>query len=139
MKINPDFYTRLDVAEALIKVGNCKKGRRYALQALKEMQDNRYESIIRFLILSSYLIEGSPSGGRELERFRQYIVDLPEESFQNAPGLWNFKGLMNVMVKARMDLKTRFILHTFIDLLEGRIGKNKLSILWSQSKPVPAR
>ena len=127
LEINPGFSAKTSIAENLIKVGNYEEGRKYALQALNETQDTVYQCNIRFFIFSSYLLEGDTTNGdKEFKNFRDYY-EKQNEDFKVEEEQWSFRGLINVINKSNTNLQTKFLLITLIDLIQGKIDRQKLS------------
>jgi tetratricopeptide (TPR) repeat protein len=127
LEINPDFQAKTNIAENLIKVGRYEEGRKYALQVLNETQDTVSQSINRFLISSSYLLENdTTNGAKELAKVLGYYKNLNED-FKVEEEQWSFRGLINVISKSNTNLQTKFLLLTLIDLIHGKIDRNRLS------------
>jgi hypothetical protein len=42
--------------------------------------------------------------------------------------MWMFRGFVNVISKSNANLETKFLLLTLIDLIQGKIDRNMLSI-----------
>jgi tetratricopeptide (TPR) repeat protein len=129
LEIEPSPERRIMVAEDYIKTGNYKKGRQYALQVLKDTSSGRIkrQSIIRFLILTSYFMQGdSTNGKKELIEFIEYYRQL--EDFKIDEKEWSFNGLV-YLIHSKDDpttLKTKPILLDLIDLLQGKQDRNKI-------------
>ncbi|KAF5431337.1 Tetratricopeptide (TPR) repeat [Candidatus Methanophagaceae archaeon] len=132
LEINPDFVEKINIAEILIKLGRYEEGRKYALQAINETQDTVYKGIIGFLISSSYLLEGDTTkGGNELATFLDDYMG-PNGDFKVEEGRWIFRGLINVISESNANLQTKFLLLTLIDLIQGKVDRNKLSFFLPQ-------
>jgi tetratricopeptide (TPR) repeat protein len=133
LEINPDdLVAKACIAEDLIKAGSYEEGRKYALQAINETQDTVYQGIIRFLISTSYLLEGdTTNGGKELAKFLDDYKN-PNGDFKVEEERWIFRGLINVISESNANLQTKFLLLTLIDLIQGKVDRNKLSFFQPQ-------
>jgi tetratricopeptide (TPR) repeat protein len=127
LEIEPDFGSRVNHAEALIKAGSYAQGREYALVGLGETNETLYQSVLRFLILSSYLFEGDPSNGEKaLVSFLEYYDSLDKE-FVVDESEWTFRGMINKIWKTVSNTQAKFLLLTLIDLLRGKVNRKNLS------------
>jgi tetratricopeptide (TPR) repeat protein len=120
---------QITLAENLIKVERCEEGRKYLSQAMSETDDTALQSIIRFLILSSRVIDGDSTNFLlELPSFIEYYLDR-EPDFKIGEEYWDFSGLGNIIKsKSDIDSEEKILLLTLIDLLNGRIERNISSI-----------
>jgi len=132
LEIDPDnSYARSSLAENLIKVRKYDEGRKYALQALKDKHDTAHQCIFRFLILSSYLLEGDITNcGKEIAKFLDYFRNLNKD-FKVEEEAWTFRGLINSISSGSVDLQTKFLLLILIDLIQGKIDKQKLTFFFA--------
>jgi tetratricopeptide (TPR) repeat protein/DNA-binding beta-propeller fold protein YncE len=129
MENEPDKKTRKKIvlAEDFIKTGKYSKGIELALEAKRESLSSkiRRQSIIRFLMLSSYLLEGnSIRGSKQLVDFLNYYKEL--EDFEIDEKEWNFSGLIKVITSSSIKPHTKRILMDLIDLLRGKGHKDKI-------------
>jgi YVTN family beta-propeller protein len=126
-EIQPTPERKMVLAEDFIKTGKYKRGRELALEAKKEIPENkiRRQSIIRLLILSSYLMEGdSIKGNEQLSNFLSYYKE--QESFKIEEDEWNFEGLIKAVNPNSTVSYTKTILIDLIDLLRGKGDRGKI-------------
>ena len=124
-QIQPESVRDIGIAEDLLKAGFYKDCRKYALN-VADQTENTLE-IIRsgYLILLSYFLEGDQIKGNEfLDNFLDYYknADLAIKEEE-----WNFRGLIHLIDSKDIFLETKFVLHTIIDMLQGKIDKLHLS------------
>jgi Tfp pilus assembly protein PilF len=130
--INPDdLSTRANLAETLLKVGNYKKSREQALQVLRDTRGIVYQHIMQFLIFSSYVLGNDVrNASKEFVKFLDSYIkkdgDLKIEENQ-----WSFKGLIHSIGTTSSSLNAKFLLLTLINLMEGKIERQKLSFFQS--------
>ncbi len=125
LEIDPDnFLAKTNIVENLIKVGRYKEARKYALQVLDESLDTVKQCIIKFLIFTSYLLEGNTTNGTN--EFFDYYSKL-DKDFKIEEEQWIFRGLIKAINKSSVNVQTRFLLLSLIDLLQGKIDRKKLS------------
>ena len=126
-EIQPTPERKMVLAEDFIKTGKYKRGRQLAFEVKKEIPENkiRRQSIIRFLILSSYLMEGdSIKGNEQLSNFLRYYKE--QESFKIEEDEWNFEGLIKAVNPNSTVWYTKTILIDLIDLLRGKGDRDKI-------------
>ena len=126
-EIQPTPERKMVLAEDFIKTGKYKRGRELAFEVKKEIPENkiRRQSIIRFLILSSYLMEGdSIKGNEQLSNFLSYYEE--QESFKIEEDEWNFEGLIKAVNPKSSVSYTKTILIDLIDLLRGKGDRGKI-------------
>jgi YVTN family beta-propeller protein len=128
LEIEPSSERRAMLAEDYIKTRSYKKGRECSLHALKDTPPNRIriQSIIRFLILTSYIMEGNfTNGNKQLAEFIEYYKEL--EDFKVDEKQWSFDGLIySINKNDNVSLETKSILIDLIDLLRGKKIKDKI-------------
>ena len=125
-EIQPTPERKMVLAEDFIKSGKYKRGRELAFEVKREIPENkiRRQSIIRFLILSSYLMEGdSIKGNEQLSDFLRYYKE--QESFK-IEDEWNFEGLIKAVNPNSTVWYTKTILIDLIDLLRGKGDRGKI-------------
>ena len=127
-EIEPASERMAMLAEDYIKTRSYSKGRECSLQALKDTPSSRIriQSIIRLLILTSYMMEGNfTNGNKRLAEFIEYYKEL--EDFKVDEDQWSFDGLIYSINKNNsVSLETKSILVDLIDLLRGRKVKDKI-------------
>jgi YVTN family beta-propeller protein len=124
--------TKTLVAADLIKIGKYKEGRGSALDALEKTRLKNVESrlILRFLIISSYLLDGNLSNGeKEINKFLTYYKSLEDIYFNVEEKQLDFKGFKNLVDSSRVDSKTKSTLKDLINLLQGETDRNRIGIL----------
>lgn len=136
LEISPDDISiRASYAEVLIKAGEYSQGRQYALQILNETQDVVYKCVMKFLVYSSYFLEGyTDNAMKEFVSFLDYYRSL-DADFKIEEDRWLFKGLIHAISQSSIRPDAKFILLTLINLLEGRIEKHNLSFFGTSEDP----
>jgi tetratricopeptide (TPR) repeat protein len=148
LTIQPGLETKSNLIESLLKVGDYKEARKFALEIIKTPEDEHvifkrdspllnvetldycgYQAISRFFIVCSYLLEGNVFGGRDtLIKFFNYLRNTKED-FKIEEKQWAFSGLIAKIHKSYVDYQSKFILYTLIDLLQGKIFIGNLSAI----------
>ncbi len=124
LEIDPNF-SKMNLADNLIKAQRYADGRKYALKAFDENLSIKGQYVNRFLIISSYFFEGdTTNGGNELIKF---LDDYKELNMDFEDKEWIFSGSINAISNINIDSLTRFLLLTLIDILQGKIDKKKFS------------
>ena len=126
VQMNPDNKNQMMLAEDYIKMGKYANGRKLAIQIMKEVPENRIRrhSILKLLILSSYLLEGNSNKGNEyLTEFINYYKE--QENFVIPEEEWNFNGLIKAKDTSKLSKNTKSLLSDTIELLKGS-NKDKL-------------
>lgn len=127
LKLKPSLEAKVNLAENLIEVGRFEDGRKYALQALTETQDVLIKCVTRLLILSSYILEDDESNSRmEYAKFFEFYMNVNMD-FKIEETQWSLRGLINVISKSGNNIQKKFLLLTLIDIIQGKIDKQKLS------------
>lgn len=141
---NLKFDEKAELAEKLIIVRRYSEGSYYARQALNEAQravfDDKaaWECILRFLLLSSYLLQADSTsqadsignlkeftmGTAEFNRFVAAFKQLDEDF--RAWDYWDFTALVSAIKGNEATLQTKFLLLSVIDLLKGDTDKHNL-------------
>ena len=126
LKIESSWENNAKLAEDLVKIGRYEEGRKVARQSLDEtpaVQIKR-QSILRFLVLASYLLKGdSNNGNKELLQFLEYYKNL-EDDFRIEETVWVFNGMINAIDNAKINLHTKEALKDIVNLLQGK-GEQK--------------
>lgn len=142
LSIEPGLETKSNLVESLLKVGNYKEARKYALEIINTPEDKHvifkrdspllnvytldytgYQAVNRFFILCSYLLENDvTNGNKELINFLSFYKYLNED-FRIEEKQWVFNGLINTIHEADIDYLIKFVLYNTINLLEGKVGK----------------
>jgi YVTN family beta-propeller protein len=129
LEIDPSEEKRAMLAEDYIKSGRYKESREFSFQALRNVPPNRVrsQSIIRFLILASYYMEGdSNNGNRQLTEFIEYYKEI-DEDFKVDEKQWSFNGLIYSIDKNdHISFEIKTILIDLIELLQGKKVKDKV-------------
>lgn len=136
LEINPDFDAKATMAEVLILIGRYEEGRKYAIQALFEAHNAFNKCLTRLLIISSYLLEDDAANCSEeyAKFFNSYKnIDKDYKFGEDEEEGWHFGGLINVIGKSDINLQTKFLLLTVIDLMRGKVDKQKLSFFSEDS------
>jgi hypothetical protein len=126
LDIDSRLVKKIDYAEALIKVGDYKEGRKHALDAAEQTENKMEEIIGGFLILLSYLLEGNTAKANLF--LSEFIQKYGQTDLRIEERKWPFNGLVNFINNTHALLEKKFILFTIIDTLQGKIDKQKLSI-----------
>lgn len=128
LTIIPDDYAiKASIAEDLVAVGHYEEARTYALQVMNETQNAVSQCVARFLVLASYLLEDKKSNSDvELANFLNYYRTL-DRNFKIEEDRWVFKGLIKAIDKSKADLQTKSLLLLLINLLQGKIDRDRLS------------
>jgi YVTN family beta-propeller protein len=117
------------LSEDFIKNGNYKQGRKIAKETIRQIPNEsiRRQIIVRFLIISSYLLQRKKDEGiSTLDKFLTYYrnLDIDVKIQENQ---WNSKGLIKSINKNKdIDGSTKAILRYFIDLLHGFTDSYKI-------------
>ena len=127
LEIERSIGAKASVAENYIEVGQYEKGRRYAVEAIHEAKDGDVDlqCLPQFLVLCSYLLSGEATN-KEVTQFFDYYRNLKEDFRLDEP-YWSFRGLIHFINKSNSNVQTKFLLATLIDLIQGRIDRQKLS------------
>jgi hypothetical protein len=134
MKVTPTDRKTIEYlgfVEDLVKAGNQKVARRYLNKMVKTKKDYQ-KSLALLLLITSYLIDRNNA---ELNRHLAALLQLLRkdyDSYKISRDKWNFKGIRHVISTRNFDVNAKFILNTLIDLLQGNIDKNNLSIIGSK-------
>jgi tetratricopeptide (TPR) repeat protein len=142
VEIEPGLETKSNLVESLLKVGNYEEARKYALEVINTPEEEHvvfkrdspllnlytldytgYQTLNRFFVLCSYLLEVDvTNGNKELVNFLSFYKQLKED-FKIEEKQWSFKGLINAIYDVKVNYLMKFVLYNIIDLLEGKIGK----------------
>ena len=125
-QIRDDPSTTMNLAEDLLKVGEYEKARKFAIEASKAGVEKIKEPIIRLHILCSYMLENDMANAEK--QLSSFYDSLRHQNFTIGKEIWMFRGLTFAIANGTASLQTKFIILTLIDLLDGRISKNSLSI-----------
>jgi YVTN family beta-propeller protein len=133
LEINPQSSEmKTLVAADLIKIGKYKEGRVFALNAFEKTRLKNVESqlILRFLIISSFLLDGSLSNGeKEINKFLKYYRSLEDIYFNVEEKQLDFKGFKNLVDTSRVKPRTKSTLMDLLNLLQGETDRNRINIL----------
>jgi tetratricopeptide (TPR) repeat protein len=126
-KMTDDPDTNMNLAEDLLKVGEYKEARKYAIEALATTLDNTKQTIIRLHILCSYMLEKDLNNtDKQLCSFYDSLRDL-DQNFKINEEDWVFNGLIYSIANGSANLQAKFILLTLIDILMGKVNRSNMS------------
>jgi tetratricopeptide (TPR) repeat protein len=117
----PTWKNKARLAEDLVKIGRYNEGRKVAIQALSTIPPDQVkgQSILRFLVLSSYLLKGdSKNGNKELVTFLDYYKKL-EDDFRIEETEWVFNG-WDASAHSNASIDEKAILMSIINLLQAK-------------------
>jgi len=128
LKINPrNEFAKAGMVEDLTAVGRYREARRYASQVMKETQNVVFQSVMRYLVFASYVLEGKiVSSHKAFTEFVNYYRSLGDD-FKIEENQWIFRGLIHAIRKSTTKPQTKYLLLSLIDLLKGEIDRRRLS------------
>jgi tetratricopeptide (TPR) repeat protein len=92
-----------------------------------EIPDNTYKPVVKLLVTACMLLSDKKDQSRlAIEDFFNTYRSF-SEGFKIDETTWSFNLMSKVFEKIDMDMQTKFILLTMIDLLQGRIRRTDLS------------
>jgi tetratricopeptide (TPR) repeat protein len=122
-RLEPDDVSiSANLAETLLKVGQCKRGRKIAEDVLKKHTEVDTRSAMLFVIYASYVLEGGHARARS-RAFRDFMTYY-RARYVVPPGrqsTWTYRGLDGVLAQLDDGEEKRFVLSLAIDLQEGRV------------------
>ena len=114
------------LAEDLIKSGKYNEGRAVAQDALKNANVKR-QLILKFLIISSYFLDGRrDEGEKELGNIVDYYQNLEGISVKIEDEELDFRGFRELVNKKQIGESSKSTMYDLINLLQGKLDENKI-------------
>jgi tetratricopeptide (TPR) repeat protein len=121
-----DVSCKMDYLEDLLKMGKNQEVREEGLTLKSKASLNYHQCLIRFFIFSSWLFEGNwEMSNKAFTDFIEYYQGLTEPLVITS-NIWRFNGLTEYTKKSSVDLQSKFLELTIIDLLQGKIKREDL-------------
>ena len=67
------------------------------------------------------------NSNNELDKLINYCKIIAEDFSLKL--IWNFNGMINLINRSNIDLHEKFVLLAIIDILQGKVKNNNLSII----------
>ena len=115
------------LAEDLIKSGRYKEGRAIAQDVLNNTKIVKRQLILRFLIISSYFLEGRcAEGEKELGGVVENYQGLQGINFKISDQELDFTGLKRLVDKSQISKSAKTTMNDLSGLLQGKVDENKI-------------
>jgi len=132
IKLEDSILSRMSLVENLVKMQKYSESRKEATKILNKKEDEvniTNKVILKFLILCSFTLENDEiRTGKELNSFILLIRNLAND-FKIDKDTWVFNGMLHAILNSSINIQSKFLLSTLIDLMVGRITKKNISAL----------
>ncbi len=130
-----DFFDEITYVASLLKINEYEKVITDSLTLLEKASTNYERCVLGYFILCSDVFKGNNEQiAKAVDQFFSYYKLAPAQFFVENKSVWNFGGLVKFFFESNLNIQSKFMLLTIIDLLNGKIKKGSLQFLTELSK-----